>query len=246
LKDTLHFGSPNYALFVSIIARTVLQNPELYAQIQLSNPYNKRARESFVRKAQELEILCNKGNAEELKNKIIEETKLFKDPDASLLESDKAVNAFNYVISMLKSYTGKKFLVENALTRSFHYGLIKEVTGNELVMIEGQNQTKIHLSKVRLTTKGEMLEWKKKNLKERTFDYSFMVSAEGNPKIIINALNKAIRECQFELLGEYTGKGIPEGQKSITLRAHFFEDENKKEIDEKTKEILKGLGFVLR
>jgi prephenate dehydrogenase len=246
LKDTLKFGSPNYALFLSVIARVVLQNPELYSQIQLANPYNAKVREVFASKANELATLCNASDSEILKKYIIEETQLFKDPDAFLLEGDKAVNAFNYVTSLLKSYYNKKFLVENMLNHAFHYGKIKELTPNNLIMIEGQKETTIHLSKVRLTTKREMLEWKKRNLSPRYLDYSFIVPLEANPKIILNALNSFLRELNFELLDEYSSDDFSEKYKSLTLRAHFFEDIDKKEIDKKIKETIMGFGFILR
>jgi len=245
VKETMRFGSPNYSLFLSLMSRVVLQNPELYSQIQFSNPYNKKMRKIFVKKAKEIEKICNKADSNELTKMIIEEAKLFKEPEASLIESDRAANVFSYALSVLKNNMGKKFLVENMVTHSFHYGIIKEVNNNELVLLEGHNEKKMSLLKLRITTKKEMREWKKKHLAQRHLDYSFLAPKICNTKSILNAVS-FVKESSFEIIDEFSGKNLPAGKKSVTIRASFFEDEDKKAIDEKIRSVLTGLGFIFR
>jgi len=245
VKDTVHFGSPNYSLFLSLMSRVVLQNPELYAQIQLSNPYNKKVRKIFSSKAKEFEKICLKGNSAELSNMIIEESKLFKDPEAFLFEGDKVIDAANYVISILKNGVGKRFLLENMLTHSFHYGTIKEVSGNDLVLIERHSEKKLCMPKLRVATKKELYVWRKKNLAQKHLDYSFLVPNECDAKSILNAIS-FIKEARFEIIDQFSGPSIPFGKKSISIKACFFEDDDKKIIDEKVRSTLLGLGFVFR
>ena len=53
------FSSPVYKLFSSLMARVALQNPHLYAGIQLENPANKKARKTFLKEAAKLDGLVS-------------------------------------------------------------------------------------------------------------------------------------------------------------------------------------------
>ncbi|MFA5358096.1 MAG: prephenate dehydrogenase/arogenate dehydrogenase family protein [archaeon] len=245
LKKTLKFKSPNYTLFLGLMARVVAQNPELYCQIQLSNPNNEKMRVAFTKNAVELEKLCSGGNFDGLKKKMLANAQVIKDSEIFLFESDRAVNAINYVTSQIKDGIGKKFLFQNIVTGGFHYGTIKGITGNELTITEGKKEMFISISKVRVCSKKELKDWRKKNLALRALDYSILVPAECALETVAFAFS-GIRECRFEIVGEYSGEKLPAGKKSITLRANFFEDEDKKSVDEKIKKVIKGLGFSMR
>ncbi len=93
LKESIKFASPNYRLFLSLMSRIILQNPELYSQIQLGNNENKKIWTLFSKKAKEFEKICNKNDSEELRKKIVESAQQFKEYDSFLLESDKAIQA---------------------------------------------------------------------------------------------------------------------------------------------------------
>jgi prephenate dehydrogenase len=245
LKRSLAFASPNYNLFLGLVSRVVLQNPELYAQIQLSNPNNEKVREAFLRNAKELVEICKKNNEELLQKEIIKSTQEFKDPDLFLIEGDRAVDAQKYFISVLKNNIGKKFLIQNQITHTFHYGVIVLVTQSELVLKEhGRNQN-FNLAKIRATTKSEMSEWKEKNLLRKNLDYSILVDASVKSDSLVKALS-SIKPCKFELLDEYSGAKIPSGKKSLTVRASFFIDEDSKVIDKEIREFINGIGFITR
>ena len=94
LEKTLKFASPNYSLFLSLASRVMLQNPELYSQIQLENPNNKKIREIFSKKALELAKICEKGE-KALEENILETKTIFKDPEKLLSKSDKMTEAKN-------------------------------------------------------------------------------------------------------------------------------------------------------
>ncbi len=245
LKETARFGSPNYRLFLSLMSRTILQNPEMYAQLQLSNPYNREVWDSFKKQGEELSQLCKKGDVEALRKRIVESAQEFKAADSFLLDSDRAVSAINHLAETLMHYIGKKFMVENTETGKIHYGRIEGVDGNELVMDEHGKKTRISLGKTGLISKKEMLEWKLKNLKRKQLDYSFLVPKECEKEVIKDCLSH-IKECDFKAFDEYESKSLPEGKKSLSFRANFFEDDDPEKIDKRIRKTIKGMGFSFR
>ena len=245
IKETMKFSSPNYSLFLSLLSRVVLQNPELYCQIQVENPYNREIRALFTKNSEVLEKLCNSNSCGLLQKEILLDGHAFKDPEVMLLESDRAVNALKYMVNTLSAHLGGKFLVENVITKSFHYGVLVKAGADEIVLNEGRNNVVIATPKIRLTTKEEMRLWKEKNLSQRYLDFSFIVPAECDPKIIKLAFS-TIREVKFDMIDEYAGDKLPKGMKSVTFRANFFTDDNAEKINANIVEIIDGLGFKLR
>ena len=92
LEKTLKFASPNYSLFISLATRVMVQNPQLYSQIQLENPNNEKIRKLFSKKALELEKICEKGE-EKLEKNISQTKAIFKNPETLLSKSDKMTAA---------------------------------------------------------------------------------------------------------------------------------------------------------
>lgn len=88
LEKTLKFASPNYSLFISLATRVMVQNPQLYSQIQLENPNNSKMREIFTKKALGLEEICKKGETD-LEENITDTKAIFKDSEKILSKSDK-------------------------------------------------------------------------------------------------------------------------------------------------------------
>jgi ferredoxin-fold anticodon binding domain-containing protein len=245
LKRTMQFSSPNYSLFLSLLSRVVLQNPELYCQIQTENPYNGEVRKAFTKNSKMLEAICAKNGYRELQKEIILDAQSFKDPEAMLLESDRAVSAMKHVVNTLRANIGGKFLVENMVGNTFHYGSLVDANSKEITLREGSRETKIATPKIRITTKKEMKDWKSANLERRHLDFSFIVPEECDNEIIRHVLAH-IKGVDFEVVDEYRGKGIPEGTKSLTYRASFFEDDDKEKIAAHVVEIIDGLGFKIR
>ena len=110
IKKTKEFSSPNYSLFLSLLSRVVLQNPELYCQIQTENPYNEKMREVFSKSAQNLERICKDKTCNELEKEIILDAQEFEDPEEMLLASDVAVSALKNVSGSrkIKLHKGEK------------------------------------------------------------------------------------------------------------------------------------------
>jgi len=92
LEKTLKFASPNYSMFIGLATKVMVQNPELYSQIQLENPNNKLVRELFTKKAIELEEICKQGEIK-LEENIKQTKEIFKNPEKLLSKSDKMAEA---------------------------------------------------------------------------------------------------------------------------------------------------------
>ncbi|MBT4596360.1 MAG: prephenate dehydrogenase/arogenate dehydrogenase family protein [Candidatus Diapherotrites archaeon] len=245
LKKTMDFSSPNYALFLSVISRVILQNPEMYSQIQLSNPYNKEVREVFSKKTLELEKICEKEDFDGLKQKIIGCAKVFDSGEEVLLDSDRAVGALKSIFNSLKEHTGDRFLIENLNTHNFHYGVVEKVTSKEVTILEGKRRVVIALSKIRLINKKEVLEWRKNNILEIGLDYSFLTNEAVDAETIAQIFSKIVK-IDVSVIDEYKSEKLPIGMKAITIKTPFFADDDKKVIDAKIKELIKNLGFELR
>ncbi|VVB75638.1 Prephenate dehydrogenase [uncultured archaeon] len=245
LKRSLAFGSPNYNLFLSVVSRVVLQNPELYAQIQLANPLNEKMRASFIKNAEGLARICKKNDSSALEKEIIKGASNFKDAEVFLLEGDRMVIAQKEVVRVLKKHIGKMFMVENLLTHNYHYGEIKEVTSSELIMLEKSRPTKINLLKLRLVPKEEVILWREKNVGKKKLDYSVLVDENVLAPAVLKALT-SVKECVFEFIGEYKSEKLQKGKKSLTFKASFFADENRDAVDSRIKGLLIGLGYSLR
>jgi len=95
IQETILLASPNYKLFLMDMSRIILQNPSLYAEIQLTNPHNTKIRKLFTAEAKKLEKICAKKNQEKLVKKIMENAEYIKKGNSLLEESDKAVEATN-------------------------------------------------------------------------------------------------------------------------------------------------------
>ncbi|MFA5763622.1 MAG: prephenate dehydrogenase/arogenate dehydrogenase family protein [archaeon] len=244
LKKAKDFSSPTFELFLSNISRIILQNPELYSQIQTENPYNKEMRELFSKNTLVLEEKSNKGSVE-LEKEVISSAQIFNSLDTVLLKSDIAVSSLKFIQNTLRENIGNKFLVENIYDNKFHYGVIKNVDSHNVIITERKKETTLRLSKIRLTTKKEMKDWKTNHILEKHIDYSFFVSINYKKENIFKAFSK-ITHSKFEIIDEFKSDKFPDGKMSITLRVHFFEDDDKHKIDQELIELLDNLGIERR
>jgi prephenate dehydratase/prephenate dehydrogenase len=89
------FETPAHALLRTTIARVVLQDPVLYAALQLENPHNAAMRRAFVDTARRLLEVAEGGDAEALKREIGFCARALGDPEQELEDSDAAVHALS-------------------------------------------------------------------------------------------------------------------------------------------------------
>lgn len=239
------FGSPNFDLFITLISRVLLQNPTLYAQIQTENPFNLEMRKQFLENVILLNKISEEKNNECLEKEIINSGEIFNNLENILINSDLAISALKFIEGTLKENLGKKFIIQNIVTNNFHYGIITEVNSKEVKINEGKVITTINLNKIRLVTKKEKMEWKKNNILEKHLDYSFLIPKQTSSEFIIKIFDD-LRIAKFVCIDEFEHKNFPENKKSITLRANFFVDDNKEEINNIINKTINELGFKIR
>ena len=62
VEDSLQFTSPIYRLELAVVGRLFAQDPELYAEIEMSNPYGPEFRDHFLKAAKEVEETISSGD----------------------------------------------------------------------------------------------------------------------------------------------------------------------------------------
>ena len=65
VEESLHYTSPIYKLRMDFVGRLLNQNPELYADIEMLNPHNKKAMEEYIRSTRELLGIVKRKDREE-------------------------------------------------------------------------------------------------------------------------------------------------------------------------------------
>lgn len=65
VSESLHYTSPIYKLRMDMVGRLLNQDPELYADIQMLNPENKKAIEAYIRSTRELIGIIKRKDREE-------------------------------------------------------------------------------------------------------------------------------------------------------------------------------------
>jgi prephenate dehydratase/prephenate dehydrogenase len=89
------FETPAHALLRTAIARIVLQDPALYAAIQLENPHNPAVRRAFLMTAQRLVELAERGEADALRREIELCAGGLGDPEQELADTDACVRTLS-------------------------------------------------------------------------------------------------------------------------------------------------------
>jgi prephenate dehydratase/prephenate dehydrogenase len=89
------FETPAHALLRTAIARVVLQDPALYAAIQLENPHNAAVRSAFLATAARLAALADRGDEAALRAEIASCARGLGDRDQELSDSDACVQTLS-------------------------------------------------------------------------------------------------------------------------------------------------------
>jgi len=87
------FETPAYALLRAAVARVVLQDPALYAAIQLENPENAAVRRAFLETAERLRQIAEQGDLLALQKEIETGAFALGDPEKELVATDVCVAA---------------------------------------------------------------------------------------------------------------------------------------------------------
>lgn len=246
IKESRNFASPIYELMLDLIGRIIGQNPKLYADIQMFNPYAAKTHEIFLKKADDLKNAVKNKDHETFEKIMSTAGKHFDDVDAALERSDKAIEVLNKELNYLKESIGKEIALKHMYSGNIHYGIVKDIDKDYVTLQDNKKQIKVKISNISVLNKKELLEIKKEIKKTVDRDFSYVFDENLNENILKQIiLDSDTSILNTEIIDIFKGAKIPENKKSITIRVTFLnEDIDSKEKNVKT--ILEGLCGKIR
>jgi prephenate dehydrogenase len=243
VRDSKNFASPIYILMLDLIARIVGQSPQLYSSIQMHNPHTKEVHKTFIEQAGRLRETVAKKDAGAFSKLMTDAAKHLGDLDASMGRSDKAILALNEELQKLTESVGKEVVLRHIYSGAVHAGRVKSIEPETVTLLTvSGKKVDLKLSNIELLDTEEAGKWKSVNLPKKSQDFSLLLSEDADEEVIkrvVEAFDDNVIMCS--VIDVYKGKQIPKGKKSVTLRVETTGDSFKK-----TKELIKGIGGVLR
>jgi len=251
LKQSRRFSSPVYNALLPIVYRVICQNPELYAQLQVHNPYVLDVQEAFITQAVNLYVETKTRNIRGIVEQVASSCRHFAPTESSttlLSMSDRMVSTLQREKNILESLIGKKICLENVQTGKIHLGVLKSISADTIEIEEGRKKVvNLSLFNVTLLDDRATMEARRSFFGDASLDFSVMLPLEFEHDFCREILERFLPEAfKIEVLETYVGEHIPKGFKSITLRVYFPRDEDSKEIHAKIESLLKKLGGKLR
>ncbi|RMF90113.1 MAG: prephenate dehydrogenase [Methanobacteriota archaeon] len=237
------FASPVYELMLDFIARIVGQNPRLYAAIQMHNPYVEEVHRVFIEEAQRLKEAVSRGDVDGFIGIMAASARIFRDVDGSMGKSDKAISALTSELKNLKGSVGKEVALRHIYSGKVHLGRVVSVDPETVVLERKGLKKTLKISNIELLSEEEALRWKREHLGTKQMDFSYVFPEEVDEKALARVakdLDSAVVSC--DVVDVFRGRQIPEGKKSVTLRAELMEPEKAGLIEE----LLQRLGGVRR
>ncbi|AEF95668.1 prephenate dehydrogenase [Methanotorris igneus] len=232
IKESRKYASPIYELMIYIIGRIIGQNPYLYADIQMHNPQIKHIHETFISQCNLIKSIVEKKDREGFVKLMKEAAKHFgNEAKRGVSYSDKAVFALTKEMEKLSKMKGKEVGLKHIYSGNVHYGILKDVDGDYIIIEKNGKEIKLSTSNVMVMEEEELKKWKNENLPKYYRDISILFKKEVNENIILDLLKN---KFDIEIIDVYEGEKIEEGFKSITFRIYAFEN-----VEEKEKEFLK-------
>jgi prephenate dehydrogenase len=228
---------------LDLIARIVGQSPQLYSSIQMHNPHIKDVHEAFIGEASRLEGIVKEKDTKAFTGLMTDAAKHMGDLESSMGRSDKAILALNEELRKLKESVGCEVVLRHIYSGAVHAGVVKDINADEVALLTlGKKKVTLKLSNIELLGDKDARKWKSENLPKNSQDFSLLLSENASEDVIkklLEAFDEDIILCT--VIDVYKGRQIPEGKKSITLRVDTTGDSF-----EKTKELILGIGGVLR
>nr|WP_181501107.1 prephenate dehydrogenase [Methanococcus maripaludis] len=244
IKESRNFASPIYELMINIIARIIGQNPYLYADIQMHNPQIKTIHDTFIKNCENIsEIVQNKDRDSFVENMKNSARHFGNETKRGLNCSNKAVYAISKEIEKLIKSVGKEIGLKHIYSENVHYGILKEVYADNIVLKQNEKEVILNISNVSLMEDKDLEEWKNENLEKYFVDISVLFKKDVDLNIILELLT---HKFEIEVIDTYYGDKINENELSATFRINSYEKEDLKKLEETFDEIIENIGGKLR
>ncbi|EHP85133.1 prephenate dehydrogenase [Methanotorris formicicus] len=232
IKESRKYASPIYELMIYIIGRIIGQNPYLYADIQMHNPQIKHIHETFIGQCNLIKNIVERKDREEFVKLMKEAAKHFgNEAKRGVSYSDKAVFALTKEMEKLSKMKGKDIGLRHIYSGNVHYGILKDVDGDYIIIEKNGKEIKLSTSNVMVMEENELKKWKDENLPKYHRDVSILFKKDVDENVILDLLKDRF---DVEIMDIYEGEKIEEGFKSVTFRVYAFEN-----VEEKEREFLK-------
>ncbi|WP_196793254.1 prephenate dehydrogenase [Methanococcus maripaludis] len=244
IKESRNFASPIYELMINIIARIIGQNPYLYADIQMHNPQIKTIHDTFIKNCENIsEIVQNKDRDSFVENMKNSAKHFGNETKRGLNCSNKAVYAISKETEKLIKSVGKEIGLKHIYSENVHYGILKEVYADNIVLKQNEKEIILNISNVSLMENKELEDWKTENLEKYFVDISVLFKKDIDLSIILELLT---HKFEIEVIDKYSGEKIDENELSATFRINSYEKEDLKTLKENFNEIVENIGGKLR
>jgi len=244
IKESRNFASPIYELMINIIARIIGQNPYLYADIQMHNPQIKTIHDTFIKNCENIsEIVQNKDRDSFVENMKNSARHFGNETKRGLNCSNKAVYAISKETEKLLKSVGKEIGLKHIYSENVHYGILKEVYSDNIVLKQNEKEVTLNISNVSLMENKELEDWKTKNLEKYFVDISVLFKKDIDLNIILELLT---HKFEIEVIDTYSGEKIDENEISATFRINSYEKEDLKKLEETFNKIIENIGGKLR
>jgi prephenate dehydrogenase len=247
IKQSRSFSSPVYELMLDMIGRILSGNPAMYAEIQIHNPYSAQIEDLFLQNARRLRSAVDSGDSRAFQKIMIEAGKHYDDLDSAFSKSSRAVSALYEEYLKIKASVGKRVALRNEVTGAIHVGLIKGISGEQVTIGYGKRTRRLKVSNVSLLPDSESRRLRAEKFGTNQRDISFLFPEHADPEAIAGILETCDDELvSASIIDVYRGKGIPDGQKSVTLRLTIFGDLDLIRVESGVKGILTSIGALER
>jgi len=242
VKDTRRFSSPIYELMLDMIVRIVGQDPHMYAEIQMRNPYAKKTLSLFLSEAVALKKAVDRKDEKKFVSIVSSSAKCLGDMESALYKSNKVLATLREEVKQLKALIGKKIVLRHEQSGEAHIGILDSVTGESLILLEDGKRTALKIANVRLLPRIGAGLARKQRYGTAKRDFSFLF-----PLGFSEPLLPRIIECFFEDVTDLKvvdvyGSEQFAGKKSITLRVEILNDSDVKANEAGIAGMLSGLG----
>lgn len=246
VRRSRQFASPVYDLMLDMIGRIIGQDPHLYAEIQMHNPYVAHVREQYMKAASELSASVNGGDESRFVEMMVEAARHFGDTERSMGRSDKAIAGLAAELKALRDMVGREVCLRHMYSGVTHTGIVESVSAEEVVLRDSGKSTTLKLSNLVLLPRAGLLEYKLSKYGMASKDYSVVVNEAADEGFICELLARCVDNVSSALVRDvFRSEKIGPGRKSVCFSVELVADDVKAS-DANVASFLRRIGGVLR
>jgi prephenate dehydrogenase len=246
IEDSRRFMSPVYEIVLDFVGRVLNQNPELYAEIQTSQPVGD-VHDALVDSASELRGAVAEDDADGFVEEMLGAARHYGDTKSALRRSDKLIGANVREYDELHASVGEERVLRHVYSGNVHVGVVGDVRGRTVYLDEGGGTVELKTENVELLSREDARDWKRENLPRRERDVSAAFPATLDEAV----LEDVAASCHGDVLDAsvfdvYSGDAVPDDRTSYTVRLEVLDDGEVSDAVGAVRATFEGMGGELR